>query len=366
MKLRLRLKLSLVAILLRSARQAATSRSGLRSFFNQDVRRKLQAIRHMLPFFSQSTQEALLTFDITPHSIESIMEWFIEHYESDRIALPAGLCPRLEDIRDKTARSNISTMQANSPQRSVLRCFFALALSSQQVSKALEWLATYELNKRIQVLPQELQDLIFDFNILTMLPPKEGMSVEWECYELYPTTQNNPSGFVLIHGPTFCREAGYTPPIALQISRKSRSKFAEMYYSNTVFYFPTSRRYSLLERSLSDMGSPYQLCRMWLQSLTAEHRSMIRTIKHASIEPRYLVTADKDYSSYLLGSRRESFLSRTLGVSYAPTHRRVKTAAEEISNIWGVQCETFAILTNSVGAGEGSQVWRRLESGAVL
>jgi hypothetical protein len=262
MRLRSRLKLNLVAILLRFAKQGAISRSSFKAFFSQDFRRKLQAIRHMLPFFCQNTQEALLTFHITPHSIENIMEWLIDHHESNHIVSPAGTRPRLRDVRDKTVRINISTIQADAPQHSVLRCFFALIFGSKRVSDALQWLAAYELNKRIQALPQELQDLVFDFSMLTTLPPKEKMIIEWGKYELLPTTQDDPSGFVLIHGPTFFRDlAWYTPPIALQINKKTRSKFAEMYYSGTVFYFPTREsRNRYLEPSLADMGCPYHLC----------------------------------------------------------------------------------------------------------
>lgn len=124
----------------------------------------------------------------------------------------------------------------------------------EQEKKRLE-----SLDKKIQALPQELQDLILDFKI-AVNPNDEGVILVTEDYK---------------------------PPVGLQLNRKIRASFAAKYYSGAIFqlaYLPFG--------SASDkmFWNPYVngcQCRPWAfeslshfyNTLDSSHSTLIRNIR---------------------------------------------------------------------------------------
>lgn len=65
----------------------------------------------------------------------------------------------------------------------------------------------------------------------------------------------------------------YRPPIALQLNRKLRGKFAVQYYGDVVF----ERALNSMLKSSEDKEHIMGMCR-WLSILTDEHRKMMRAV----------------------------------------------------------------------------------------
>ncbi|SMR58391.1 unnamed protein product [Zymoseptoria tritici ST99CH_1A5] len=104
-----------------------------------------------------------------------------------------------------------------------------------------------DLTKRIQTLPQELQDSVLE--------------------EVLHASMEVPDS---INGKVIAIDANYKPPLALQINRKQREILAKEYYNNTIFLveYPGLRR-----------------CAKWLSTLTSAHLQSIKTINYP--DPRY-------------------------------------------------------------------------------
>lgn len=99
------------------------------------------------------------------------------------------------------------------------------------------------LDSKIQSLAQELQDMIFYFY--------EGSQLQ-ESVDIAPES--------------------YKPPVALQLDRKSRSRFAAAYYHLAVFKID-HEAFGMNGR----LPEKYD-CESWIESLSDEHTTMISTI----------------------------------------------------------------------------------------
>lgn len=97
-----------------------------------------------------------------------------------------------------------------------------------------------EVQRRIRSLPQELQDLIFDFTLGSFEPDE-----------------------------TVVIDEDYQPPKALSINHATRQKLAAQYYSNTKFIIKFSgwRNFNL-----------YLSC-LWIRSVACEHLSLIKELR---------------------------------------------------------------------------------------
>lgn len=125
------------------------------------------------------------------------------------------------------------------------------------------------LGSRIQGLPQELQDMVLEFTLLVAVPREHELI-------LGPKTNSSLSPLKLVgvksHTPTsvvFVDPHNYKPPLCLQLSRKTREKFAKQYYSSTTFYVRDNQKF---------LG----ICSRWLRSLTRQHRDWITEIFYSS------------------------------------------------------------------------------------
>lgn len=118
------------------------------------------------------------------------------------------------------------------------------------------------LETRIQALPQELQDVILDFKLLSFLPcprelrwdPKndEYTVLDLPYVSIPPSLAHdfNPPKYRILdakgdaswqEGPIPFDEVvpvdlSYIPPVALQINRRSRAAMAKIFYGNTVLF----------------------------------------------------------------------------------------------------------------------------------
>ena len=92
---------------------------------------------------------------------------------------------------------------------------------------------TQQLAQRLQRLPQELYDKVYDFTFTPV-----------------DTTQ------IRIN-------RGYAPPSTLQVDRKSREEFAKTYYSTASFH-----------------GRDLFLINGWVHSLSEEHQDLLRSITY--------------------------------------------------------------------------------------
>ncbi|KAF7191810.1 hypothetical protein HII31_06855, partial [Pseudocercospora fuligena] len=97
-----------------------------------------------------------------------------------------------------------------------------------------------ELQRRIRVLPQELQDLIFDF-VLGSFEPGETVTIDED----------------------------YQPPKALSINHATRKKLTAQYYSNTKFVINFSgwRNFKTYSTYL------------WIRSVVCEHLSLVKELR---------------------------------------------------------------------------------------
>lgn len=106
------------------------------------------------------------------------------------------------------------------------------------------------LDSNIQALPQELQDAILDMSDIFGFPATVSI----------------------------CND--YKPPIALQLSHRTRAKFAPEYYRNTVFEYEFGGRDFLTSRFPYPITKPVRTWHnalLWLRSLRTEHQRMITT-----------------------------------------------------------------------------------------
>lgn len=108
-----------------------------------------------------------------------------------------------------------------------------------------ERLKTEALSRRIQALPQELQDIILDF--VLSVPP-------------------NDDGVVYISD-------AYKPPTGLQLNRKIRARFAKAYYGGDAIF--------LVERPLNLEFRLWCFPRLerWFSKLEFSHSELINTIR---------------------------------------------------------------------------------------
>ncbi|KAK4617480.1 hypothetical protein CLAFUW4_11799 [Fulvia fulva] len=129
--------------------------------------------------------------------------------------------------------------------------------------------ADQSLRKRIQALPQELQDIVFDFCIFS----------------------RSTNDITYITNLT-------KPPLGLQINRKTRSKFARQYYGNG----------SIFEFSATSTGC-ILLCGKWLASLQSDHAQLLQVVK-----VQYEYAAIVDYHRSINWSSRNRFQGVVVGL----------------------------------------------------
>ncbi|EME78669.1 uncharacterized protein MYCFIDRAFT_209035 [Pseudocercospora fijiensis CIRAD86] len=110
----------------------------------------------------------------------------------------------------------------------------------QTHSQPMATSADTDLDERIQILPQELQDIIFDF---TLSPNSD---------RVIAVTSN------------------YRAPSQLQISRKSRDVAAARYYSSNAFTFTTGK---------NTRQEVFYFIQKWVASLPRLHASMLRELR---------------------------------------------------------------------------------------
>ncbi|KJX92527.1 hypothetical protein TI39_contig5842g00023 [Zymoseptoria brevis] len=128
--------------------------------------------------------------------------------------------------------------------------------------------------EHIQALPQELQDMVFDWTMRATIDTPDSA-----------------------HGKVVTIDADYKPPLALQINRKQRDISASEYYANTVFFIK---------------GNDMHKCVNWLVTLASQHVRAINTIKYADaistdiIEPRTYIGRRRHRFNY--NAQRESSL----------------------------------------------------------
>lgn len=146
-------------------------------------------------------------------------------------------------------------------------------------------------DKRIQDLPQELQDKILESTLASQIPTSITInricdfSSEFKrtsCQLLNPFTKS------------------YTPPIALQINRKLRAEFAREYYSSTVFECLTEDTYGITRMNWKPYLGPgtYQFTR-WLASLPSTHLNYIGTLQLSFLRDDDLdYEIDDDYEDH--------------------------------------------------------------------
>jgi hypothetical protein len=99
-----------------------------------------------------------------------------------------------------------------------------------------------DLNELMHALPQELQDMILDFTLTTTL----------QVVRIDPKT--------------------YRPPPQLAIDRATRTKFAKIFYQQTLFYF-AGPRFITGELGIRIDRTVY---RAWEASLSREHAAFIQ------------------------------------------------------------------------------------------
>lgn len=90
-----------------------------------------------------------------------------------------------------------------SVRRSMMIYLTELAVQTQEIQEILD----EKLSRRIQALPQELQDAILDFTISMDIPGNDAIHITKK----------------------------YKPPLGLQLVRKIRDRFAKQYYSGAIF-----------------------------------------------------------------------------------------------------------------------------------
>lgn len=184
-----------------------------------------------------------------------------------------------------------------------------------------------DIATRIQALPQELQDLILHFKLLTMLPPEMKLYFDGMLYTVQDpgcerrvdftaadseerdrlmskygwrfryNTYNIQGGLQSHQGPVpvdrvVFVDLSYKPSIALQINRETRATMAKILYGNTMFLMKTTTAQypggenvgclpGVFPAKLFDQGCWYRYDTHWrdfMESLSMEHRQMARVI----------------------------------------------------------------------------------------
>lgn len=119
---------------------------------------------------------------------------------------------------------------------------------------------TITLDARIQALPQELQDTILSFT---------------DAFHI-PDTQNP-------------RRKRYKPPVALQLNRKLRAKFAQEYYSSVIF-----EGFGLFDLII------------WLRSLRDHHKVLVRNLQ-LTLSPCHELSSSQRVGTGVSGTLKDCF-----------------------------------------------------------
>lgn len=163
-------------------------------------------------------------------------------------------------------------------------------IPSHPDSQATAILTAMDLDSRIQALPQELQDEIFQLALIAALPSQHGTDLmgntRYQRMQLQSTASKSarPTLYRWIQSWRSDRQTGravtvnigdiratrfvlidqnYRPSMALQINRKTRDIMSKILYNNTVFLRP------LQSRLYAD-----RVGRNWLRSISQQHREM--------------------------------------------------------------------------------------------
>lgn len=122
------------------------------------------------------------------------------------------------------------------------------------------------LGTRIQALPQELQDLVISFTDVFHIPIKVTIN-QFDADRRKEVASWRKRSY----------SARYQPPVALQLNRKLRAKFAQDYYSNVMFECLTESFNDTIgpcSRRIAQTGLDHLA--FWFASLEDKHKSMIR------------------------------------------------------------------------------------------
>lgn len=104
---------------------------------------------------------------------------------------------------------------------------------------------------RIQALPQELQDTIF------------------EQVVALPSSNDN-----IVH-----ITSTYKPPLALQVNKKLRNDLARTYYTDSTFQVSHKENLNVGKKHYNERTSWDILCFYWLEQLNSAHRHLINKIR---------------------------------------------------------------------------------------
>jgi hypothetical protein len=126
-------------------------------------------------------------------------------------------------------------------RRHIIKKLFA------RVRKLPSYFADAALDRRIQALPQELQDDILNFTLMATLPPRPLIERDGtdqtlrlcslSTPDLYGSESWDRPGPIVFQGDRVVYiDEDYAPPAALQINRKTRRNMQEIFYSDTVFF----------------------------------------------------------------------------------------------------------------------------------
>lgn len=135
--------------------------------------------------------------------------------------------------------------------------------------------AAEELDNRIQALPQELQDMIIWSTEGFHIPV--AVSINTYLGEAVYEDKDH-------HYVAYCEfENDYKPPLALRLNRKIRAQFANKYFSTILFDYIIEDHMELRLKPTRKNPPAYYLSH-WLQSLSPEHKNMIRSLQVTEIE----------------------------------------------------------------------------------
>ena len=127
------------------------------------------------------------------------------------------------------------------------------------------------IKARIQALPQELQDTIFELVVAL------------------PSSDDN-----IVH-----ITATYKPPLALQINQKLRADSATTYYSQSTFQVSHREKLHVCKKHHIERTSWDILCFYWLEPLNRTHRNLIKAITLEVNVP--VKTEDSRYHRHFAG-----------------------------------------------------------------
>lgn len=155
--------------------------------------------------------------------------------------------------------------------------------STVGLSSAAQKISYAAMERKIKKLPQELQDLCFNFLLIAEQPREKEIvvMVVRAGYTYSPVLLNDvksPTETSVVH----VARSVYHLPLALQLNKEIREQFAKKYYSNITFYVQDDHVH---KGRLSKEGGEKRLeiGYLWLSSLTKEHRDLVTTIKYAGM-----------------------------------------------------------------------------------